>query len=73
MKKQPELKVHLSEDLLRRLLYLCEKENRSPNNQMLLLIRNSISYFERAKGRMDAAKLASYDITPYLEEAQDIS
>ena len=68
MKKQPELNIHLSEDLLRRLLYLCEAENRSPNNQMLLLIRNSIAYFERAKGRMNPTKLAEYDITPDLPD-----
>jgi hypothetical protein len=71
MKKQPELNIHLSEDLLRRLLYLCEAENRSPNNQLLLLIRNSIAYFERAKGRMNPAKLAGYDITPYLPDEDE--
>ena len=66
MKKQPELTIHLSEDLLRRLLFLCDAENRTPNNQVLLLLRNSIAYFERAKGRMNPAKLAEYDISPYL-------
>ena len=71
MKKQPELTIHLSEDVLRKLLYLCEAENRTPNNQLLLLIRNSISYFERAKGRMNPAKLAAYDITPYQPEEDE--
>ncbi len=66
MKKQPEIAVHLSEDLLRRLIYLSEAEKRTPNNQILLLLRNSIAYFERTKGHMDPAKLAAIDITPYL-------
>ena len=43
MKKQPEIAVHLSEDLLRRLIYLSEAEKRTPNNQILLLLRNSIA------------------------------
>ena len=65
MKKQPEITLHISDDLLRRLLYLSEAEHRTPNNQMLLLIRNSVAYFERTKGRMDAAKLAAIDLSPY--------
>ena len=42
MKKQPEIAVHMSEDLLRRLLYLSEAEKRSPNNQILLQLRNKL-------------------------------
>lgn len=72
MKNQPEITVHLSEDLLRQLLCLCEAEHRSVNNQILLLVRNSIQYFERSKGRISKEKLAAVDITPYevQEEAQ---
>lgn len=68
MKKQPCVTVRMPEDLLRKLLYLCEAERRTPNNQFTFMLRNSIQYFERAKGRMDTAKLAAYDITPYLAE-----
>ena len=67
MKKQPTVTVHMSEDLFRKMLYLCEAERRTPNNQITFLLRNSVQYFERAKGRMDPSKLASYDLTPYLE------
>ena len=70
MKKQPEVVVRLPEDLLRKLLYLCEAERRTPNNQFTFMLRNSVQYFERAKGRMDPAKLAAYDITPYLPEEE---
>lgn len=66
MKKQPELTVHLSEELLRQFLCLCEAEHRSPNNQMLMMIRNSIQYHERSKSRFSKEKLAAVDVTPYL-------
>ncbi|MBQ8357955.1 MAG: hypothetical protein IJX39_09150 [Clostridia bacterium] len=65
MKKQPEMTVHMSEELLRQFLCLCEAEHRTPNNQMLMMIRNSVQYFERAKGRFTKEKLAAVDITPY--------
>ena len=71
MKKQPELTVHISEDLLRQFLCLCEAEHRSPNNQMLMMIRNSIQYHERSKSRFSKEKLAAVDLTPYLcDEAE---
>ena len=71
MKKQPELTVHISEDLLRQFLCLCEAEHRSPNNQMLMMIRNSIQYPERSKRRFSKEKLAAVDLTPYLcDEAE---
>lgn len=62
---QPEITVRLSDELLRKVLYLCDAERRSPSNQILMLLRNSIQYFERAKGRMDPAKLAAYDLSEY--------
>ena len=63
--QQPEITVRLSDELLRKVLYLCDAERRSPSNQILMLLRNSVQYFERAKGRMDAAKLAAYDLSEY--------
>ena len=71
MKKQPELTLHLSEDLLRQFLCLCEAEHRSPNNQMLMMIRNSIQYHERSKSRFSKEKLAAVDVTPYLKDEED--
>ena len=65
-KKQPELTVHLPEELLRQLLCLCESERRTPNNQILMLIRNSVAYFERRRGKIPRERLAAADISPYL-------
>ena len=65
MKKQPEMLLHIPEDVLRKLLYVSKAEGRSPNNHILMLLRNNIQYFERAKGRIDPADLRTLDISPY--------
>lgn len=67
MKQTYTVPVRLSEDLLRKLIYLSEAEGRTPNNQFVLMLRNSIQYFERAKSKIPAAELAKIDITPYLD------
>lgn len=68
MKNQPEINVRLSEDLLRKLIYISEAEGRTPNNQFIFMLRNNIQYFERTKGRIDQQKLNAIDISQYLDE-----
>ena len=70
MKNQPEITIRIPEDLLRKLLYVANAEGRSPNNHVLMLLRNNVQYFERAKGRMDASTLRAIDISEY-EKPQD--
>lgn len=65
MKNQPELTLRIPEDVLRKLLYVSSAEGRSPNNHILMLLRNNIQYFERAKGRIDPADLRAIDISKY--------
>ena len=67
-KNQPEVTLRIPEDLLRKLLYVSQVEGRSPNNHILMLLRNNVQYFERAKGRMDPAKLRDLDVSEYLKE-----
>ena len=67
-KNQPEVTLRIPEDLLRKLLYVSQAEGRSPNNHILMLLRNNVQYFERAKGRMDPAKLRDLDVSEYLKE-----
>ena len=50
--------VRLSEDLLRKLIYVSEAEGRTPNNQFTFMLRNNIQYFERAKSKIPASELA---------------
>jgi hypothetical protein len=64
-KLQPEMNLRIPEDLLRKLLYVSQAEGRSPNNHILMLLRNNVQYFERAKGRMDPATLRAIDISAY--------
>lgn len=68
-KNQARIEVRLPEDLLRQLVYMSEAEGRSVNNQILLLVRNSLAYFERTKGKMDPAKLRALDLSSVLTVA----
>ena len=64
--KSPEIKVKMSEELLKKLIYVSAAEKRTLNNQFLFMIRNNIQYFERTKGKIDASKLKDIDISEYL-------
>ena len=69
-KKQYTIPVRMPEDLLRKLLLLCEKEGRSLNNEIAMLARNAIAYHERAKGGLDARAAAAIDISTYEEKEE---
>jgi hypothetical protein len=71
MKNQHEITVRLSEDLLRKLIYVSEAEGRTPNNQFIFMLRNNIQYFERAKGKFDQKKLNEIDISEYVTKSED--
>ena len=66
MKQQATVMLHMPEELLRQLLFLCEAERRTPNNQFLFMLRNSIAYYERTKGKMPREKLNAYDVSDYF-------
>ena len=68
MKNQPEMTLRIPEDLLRKLLYVSNAEGRSPNNHILMLLRNNVQYFERAKGRIDQAALRAIDLSEFEKE-----
>lgn len=68
MKNQAEIKIRLSDDLMRKLIYISEAEGRTPNNQFIFMLRNNIQYFERTKGKIPSSKLAAIDISEYTEK-----
>ncbi len=70
MKNQYEITVRLSEDLMKKLLYVSEAEGRTPNNQFIFMLRNNVQYFERAKGKFDQKKLASIDLSEYESKGE---
>ena len=61
-KNQREFTLHMSEDMLRKFIFISEKEGRTPNNQFLFMLRNSIAYYEKTKGRISQADLAKIDL-----------
>ncbi len=70
MKQTPEITVRLSEELLRKLIYVSEAEKRTVNNQFLFMIRNNVQYFEKTKGRIDHQKLKNIDISEYVSDEE---
>ena len=68
MKNNYHIDVKLSEDLLRKLLYVSEAEHRTPTAQFAFMLRNNIAYFEKTKGRIPDAKLREIDLADYREE-----
>lgn len=71
MKQNYTVPVRLSEELLRKLIYISEAEGRSVNNHFNLMLRNNIQYFERAKGRIDPAALRAIDISAYVSDTDE--
>jgi len=71
MKNQYELNLRIPDDMLRKLLYVSKAEGRSPNNHIMMLLRNNVQYFERAKGRINPAELQKMDLSEYVVERND--
>ena len=69
MKQTGEVKIKISEELLKKLIIVSEAEKRTLNNQFLFMARNNVQYFERTKGRIDAARLKEIDISEYLADS----
>ena len=68
MKSNLNLELKVSEELLRKFLFVCEKEKRNPNAQFAFMVRNNVSYYEKTKGRIPDAELKKIDISEYTEE-----
>jgi len=68
MKNSFELDLKVSEELLRKFLFVCEKENRNPNAQFAFMVRNNVAYYEKTKGRIPDSELKKIDISQYEEK-----
>lgn len=53
MKRKTEFPVRAEEELLSKFLYLADTENLSVNNLILKMMRQSVAYHERTKGKID--------------------
>lgn len=70
MKNNYSINIRLSEDMMRKLIYISNAENRTPQNQFNFMLRNNIAYFERTKGKIPDAKLREVDISEYAENSE---
>ncbi|MBO5415479.1 MAG: hypothetical protein J6A83_02470 [Clostridia bacterium] len=68
MKNGYSINIRLSEDMMRKLIYISQAENRSPSNQFNFMLRNNIAYFERTKGKIPDAKLREIDLSEYADD-----
>lgn len=68
MKNNVHIDIKLSEDLLRKFLYVSEAENRSPAAQFAFMVRNNVAYYEKTKGRIPQSDLAKIDVSEYIEK-----
>ena len=67
MKHNIKLELNVSEELLRKFLFVCEKEKRNPNAQFAFMVRNNVAYYEKTKGRISQSDLSNIDISEYVE------
>ena len=49
--------VRIDEDLYKKMLAVAEAEGRDENNHILHLVRNSVAYHERIRGKIDISKI----------------
>lgn len=70
MKNNYNIEFKVSEELLRKFLYVAEKEKRSPAAQFAFMVRNNVAYYEKTKGRISDAELKKIDIEPYLDNQE---
>ena len=68
MKNHCQITLQLSEDMMKKFLFICQAENRTPQNQFNFMLRNNLSYYEKTKGRINEQALREVDIAPYRKE-----
>ena len=68
MKNNCHLDLKISDELLRKFLYVAGKENRTPAAQFAFMVRNNVAYYEKTKGKISQAELQAMDLSEYREE-----
>ncbi len=71
MKNNYTVTVKLSEDMLRKLLYISEAEGRTPQSHLTFMLRNNVAYFERTKGRLTDKELRGVDISDFEPDEKE--
>ena len=70
MKNECEITLKMSEEMMRKFLFVSEAEGRTPNNQFLFMLRNNVAYYEKTKGKIPEAELKKIDISEYVKDEE---
>jgi hypothetical protein len=62
MKNECEITLKMSEEMMRKFLFVSEAEGRTPNNQFLFMLRNNVAYYEKTKGKIKPEMLKKYEV-----------
>lgn len=65
MKNEYEFTLRMNAEMMKKFLFVSEKEGRTPNNQFLFMLRNNVAYYEKTKGKIKPAELAEIDLSDY--------
>ena len=65
MKNEYEFTLKMNAEMLKKFLFVSEKEGRSPNNQFLFMLRNNVAYYEKTKGRIKPEELKAIDLSDF--------
>ena len=68
MKKNQVLKVRLNDEMARKLSVVSEKERQTIQNEIIAMIRQKISYFERVKGNITREEINNANMEQFEEE-----
>ena len=58
--------MKISEELLRKFLFVSQAENRTPAAQFAFMVRNNVAYYEKTKGKIPDAELKKIDVSEYI-------
>lgn len=68
MKQSCNIELKISEELLRKFLFVSEAENRTPAAQFAFMVRNNVAYYEKTKGKIPDAELKKIDVSEYMSD-----
>jgi hypothetical protein len=66
--KKKALKIYLNEDIARKLSVVSKNEKMTIQNELLSMIRQKISYYERVKGTIKKDEISSTDMSDFFDE-----
>lgn len=66
--KKKALKIYLSEDIARKLSVVSKNEKMTIQNELISMIRQKISYYERVKGTIKKEEISSADMCDFADE-----